>query len=108
VLRCLRVLRAAPLAGADLLVNVSQATQAFLDFHAAMLKSGRGRATIAAAPQLTRAPEEGAPAGDAAAAAAAAASDEASEEAAADKAAASAIQARRAARLRLHHEHAER
>jgi hypothetical protein len=91
VLRAQRILREYALAGSELLLNVSQATQKFLDFHVAQLKS-RGRATIVAAPQLTvpadgAAPEPGSAAADAAA--------EAAEEAAADKAAISAIQVRR-------------
>jgi RNA-binding protein 25 len=92
VLRALRVLRERPLAGSELLLNVSQATQKFLDFHVAQLKS-RGRATIVAAPQLSNPPAEGAAPEPGSVAAEAAA--EAAEEAAADKAAVNAIQVRR-------------
>jgi hypothetical protein len=94
VLRALRVLRERPLASSEpLLVNVSSETQRFLDYHVAVQKSRR--ATIVAAPQLTRAPDgaDDKPAA-AAAAAATAAADDASQEEALDKAALSAVQAR--------------
>ena len=91
VLRALRVLREFPLAGSELLLNVGQATQKFLDFHVAQLKS-RGRATIVAAPQLSVPPADGAAPEPGSVAAEAAA--EAAEEAAADKAAVGAIQVR--------------
>jgi hypothetical protein len=97
VLRALRVLRERPLASSEpLLVNVSSETQRFLDYHVAVQKSRR--ATIVAAPQLTRAPDGADDAQakpvDAAAAAATAAADDASQEEALDKAALSAVQAR--------------
>jgi RNA-binding protein 25 len=97
VLRALRVLRERPLAGSEpLLVNVSSETQRFLDYHVALQKSRR--ATIVAAPQLNRVPDDagdaqGKPA-DSSAAAATAAADDASQEEALDKAALSAVQAR--------------
>ena len=105
VLRALRVLREYPLAGSELLLNVSQATQKFLDFHVAQTKS-RGRATIVAAPQLSNPPADGAAPVPSSVAAEAAA--EAAEEAAADKAAISAIQVRLRCCARLRSPHSPR
>ena len=94
MLCALRVLRQAPLAGCELLLNVSSETQRFLDYHVSVQKSRR--ATIVAAPQLTRPPEDGgsAPAPPSGASDADA-QREAAEREAQDKAVSSAIQVRR-------------